>query len=183
MFGRKKRKAEKPLETDINRVVTPMLDMTFQLLFYFVINFKPPIAEGQIDLSLPKEEEGKPLQAPEDKLDQDKADEYRITAHAIPGAKSGEIDYIEFKVKDLKPDTFSGARMYDDLKKAIQAIPKPAEGSKAKPPVLKIESDNRLKYSELLRLMNLCRENGFKEVGVLPIPKKANVVPKADMGM
>src|SRR5262245_15154622 len=33
--------------------VTPMLDMTFQLLFFFIINFHPADLEGQVDLSLP----------------------------------------------------------------------------------------------------------------------------------
>ena len=36
-------------------MVTPMLDMTFQLLFFFVITFKPTPIEGQIALYLPRE--------------------------------------------------------------------------------------------------------------------------------
>jgi biopolymer transport protein ExbD len=178
MFGRRGKKTEKNPEVDINRVVTPMLDMTFQLLFYFVINFKPPISEGQIDLSLPKEEEGKPLQAPEDKLDDEKADEYRITVYG----PRGYIESITFKSKAAE-EGLPVENMMDALEAKLKAIPKPAEGSKSKPPILKIESDNKLKYSELMRLMNLCRELGFKEVGVLPIPKKGPGVPKVEPGM
>src|SRR5262245_27217512 len=34
--------------------ITPMLDLTFQLLFFFIINFHPAATtEGQIDLALP----------------------------------------------------------------------------------------------------------------------------------
>ena len=36
--------------------ITPMLDMTFQLLFFFIINFNPADLEGQMDMSLPSED-------------------------------------------------------------------------------------------------------------------------------
>src|SRR3954451_19868488 len=37
--------------------ITPMLDMTFQLLFFFIVNFRPAPStiEGQIDMALPSE--------------------------------------------------------------------------------------------------------------------------------
>ena len=35
--------------------ITPMLDMTFQLLFFFVMNFNPADLEGQMHMSLPAE--------------------------------------------------------------------------------------------------------------------------------
>ena len=33
--------------------ITPMLDMTFQLLFFFIMNFNPADLEGQIDAAMP----------------------------------------------------------------------------------------------------------------------------------
>jgi biopolymer transport protein ExbD len=33
-------------------VVTPLLDMTFQLLFFFFLNVQPVAQEGQVDVSL-----------------------------------------------------------------------------------------------------------------------------------
>src|SRR6186713_2783818 len=38
--------------------ITPMLDMSFQLLAFFIMTFKPAPTEGQIMLTLPKEEGG-----------------------------------------------------------------------------------------------------------------------------
>src|SRR3954470_9383306 len=37
--------------------ITPMLDMTFQLLFFFIVNFRPAPAtmEGQIEMALPSQ--------------------------------------------------------------------------------------------------------------------------------
>src|SRR5882762_9919615 len=36
--------------------ITPMLDMSFQLLAFFIMTFKPAPTEGQIALALPKDE-------------------------------------------------------------------------------------------------------------------------------
>jgi biopolymer transport protein ExbD len=33
--------------------ITPMLDMTFQLLFFFILNYHPNALEGQMELALP----------------------------------------------------------------------------------------------------------------------------------
>ncbi|MFM8275262.1 MAG: ExbD/TolR family protein [Gemmata sp.] len=38
--------------------ITPMLDMSFQLLAFFIMTFKPAPTEGQIMLSLPKQDGG-----------------------------------------------------------------------------------------------------------------------------
>ena len=37
--------------------ITPMLDMTFQLLFFFIMNFNPVDIEGQLDAALPSQQE------------------------------------------------------------------------------------------------------------------------------
>ena len=35
--------------------ITPMLDLTFQLLFFFIVNFRPADLEGQMEMALPSE--------------------------------------------------------------------------------------------------------------------------------
>jgi biopolymer transport protein ExbD len=164
MFGRRRNFEEKSFETDINRVVTPMLDMTFQLLFYFVINFRPAIVESQVDVSLRSEAPG----APEMFEAFNEPDEYRIFAYT----SSGSIDLLVFQMKSFDTEPLSKEDMFGDLKAKLMAIPKPAEGSKSKPPAIKILFDKRLKYSELMQIMNICREQGFRDVGVMPMPKK-----------
>ena len=57
MFGKRRRLGfGQPVEPDLP--ITPMLDMSFQLLFYFVVTFKVMPTEGQIPLTLPREEGG-----------------------------------------------------------------------------------------------------------------------------
>ena len=38
--------------------ITPMLDMSFQLMAFFVFTFRPSPTEGQIAMSLPKDDGG-----------------------------------------------------------------------------------------------------------------------------
>jgi len=39
-------------------------------------------------------------------------------------------------------------------------------------PVIEIACDKRLKYTELMWLLNNCREEGFTDVRIMPIPMK-----------
>ncbi|MFM8325479.1 MAG: ExbD/TolR family protein, partial [Pirellulaceae bacterium] len=53
MRRRRHRTSEKPME--IQLPITPMLDMSFQLLAFFVMTFKSASAtEGQLEMFLPK---------------------------------------------------------------------------------------------------------------------------------
>src|SRR5207245_6219274 len=52
----KHRQEDKP--TEVTLPITPMLDMAFQILFFFIATFNPVAAsEGQMDLSLPAKSE------------------------------------------------------------------------------------------------------------------------------
>ena len=111
MFGKKTKGPEKEAEVDLNRVVTPMLDMTFQILFFLIMNFRMPTPEGQIDLLLPKDDEGAPSLPQEDKLDKPEIDEYllRITIYeraGDDGEAQGSITDMKWRKKGEKIDDF-----------------------------------------------------------------------------
>ena len=48
----RRRKEEPPV--DITLPITPMLDMSFQLLSFFILTFRPIATEGQMPVALPK---------------------------------------------------------------------------------------------------------------------------------
>src|SRR5687768_2337374 len=51
-----KKKVDPPAEVTLP--IVPMLDMTFQLMFFFLATFNPSsVKEGQMDLSLPSKSE------------------------------------------------------------------------------------------------------------------------------
>ena len=49
------RKADRPPRVDVP--ITAMLDMSFQLLFFFLLNYSPSHLEGQMTLALPSQPE------------------------------------------------------------------------------------------------------------------------------
>src|SRR5262249_12270483 len=49
----RKHKSEGGLDLELGIVITPMLDMAFQLLAFFVMTFNPSALEGAMDLNLP----------------------------------------------------------------------------------------------------------------------------------
>ncbi len=184
-MSKKKKKADKEVEVDLNRVVTPMLDMTFQILFFLIMNFRLPTPEGQVDLLLPKDDEaGAPINAP-DQLDDKKSDEYRLRLNIFKNAddNQGTISAMTWKQKedaaaaqinDADPSrdkeeyfTKLSPKLYGLAVKLREYQPK--EGGKQ--PTIKIEFDNKLRYSELLKVMDVMRKMKFTNVGVVPIPK------------
>src|SRR4030088_2922513 len=58
------RRKGKEAPTELTMPITPMLDMSFQLLFFFITTFKLPTGmEGEMDLALPREGQvGNPVQ-------------------------------------------------------------------------------------------------------------------------
>jgi biopolymer transport protein ExbD len=132
---------------DANRVVTPMLDVTFQLFFHFVINFRPPVAEGQIDLALPAVPEQAGVLA-------EQKSEYRL----IVAAPRGRVEGI----------TFHSPGVLEELPehRLFEALDERLRGIADRKPAVTIGADRRLRYSELTGLLDRCRRAGLREVGV-----------------
>src|SRR5438034_9301009 len=56
MHGKHHRQTTDNVDPDLP--ITPMLDMSFQLMAFFIFTFRPAPTEGQIAMSLPKQEGG-----------------------------------------------------------------------------------------------------------------------------
>src|SRR3954452_19601437 len=61
-------RSKPPTPSKVVLPITPMLDMTFQLLFFFIVNFRPmpSTIEGQLEMALPTENA---TSAPDKKVD------------------------------------------------------------------------------------------------------------------
>jgi biopolymer transport protein ExbD len=164
MFGRKKRKAEPGVSVDLP--ITPMLDMSFQLLAFFILTFKAPSMEGQIALKLPSSDPPPSATPVEDKeiLPEDKDDEYTLVISPNRDGAAGDMS--------LKTPTTAYLFPVDDaerLKALFQRLKELQENQKAtkKNASIKIEIYNDLLYAQLVTLMDVCRKAGFNSIGIV----------------
>ncbi|WP_020471972.1 ExbD/TolR family protein [Zavarzinella formosa] len=162
-----KKKKEPPI--DITLPITPMLDMSFQLLSFFMLTFKPMPTEGQMSINLPKPDAA---ETPTDKVDipsDDKKDEYTITVFS----SQGDIGLISFKGPVSAPAELVGENKLAALLKALKDIPKPA-GKGPEAISVTIEASPDLSYARLIEVMDVCKRAGYESVGLTPIKKEKN---------
>ena len=152
--GRKQR-AGPPEEVDFP--VTPMLDMAFQLLAFFVLTFQVPTSETHIDLELP------------------------TSPAAMPGSTQGEANSkpLTRVDTDLENDLWVRARADDlgelqslhlgeaslpDVATLGQRLSRYAEMMEGRPLRVRLVADDRLRYEIAARLMTVCNSAGVATI-------------------
>lgn len=165
MHTRKRRSTDR-VEPDLP--VTPMLDMAFQLLAFFIITFKPAPTEGQLALALPKEEgPGDPMIILKP-VDQAQAKfTVRVTA-----ADNGTIEKVTISeagsaviAKDLGPRVEA---VRDELNAVAAGLAR--ENKTAR---LTLELDDKLVQEYVVQLMDTGVRAGFPDLSPVPIdPRK-----------
>jgi biopolymer transport protein ExbD len=146
--------------------ITPMLDMAFQLLMFFIMTYHPSALEGHMDLSLPAAGEAK-AKHPQD-VDPNKSDteielpsQLTVIVKASPDG-SGGIDKL--LVQQAAGETL--VRDRDDLLKFLRK----AREELTNQDDIKIQADSKLKYTFVMEVMDVCTRAGFRNVGFAPPP-------------
>jgi len=157
----RKRKKEAPISIAVP--IVPMLDMSFQLLSFFIITFKPMPTEGQLSINLPKLDSTDQPPPLEPIPPEDKKDEYTVSVHSTSGG--------DFALLGLKGPTanLENIKSLNELLGELRKIPKP-EG-KADKVSITIEAANDLNYAKLIEVMDLCKKAGFDSVNLMPMKK------------
>jgi len=172
MFGRQNRKEEAGI--DVELPITPMLDMSFQLMAFFILTFRPLPQEGQLAMYLPKDDAAEQSQVLPNIPDEDRQDEYKITVTSAQGAIATLSLQGPTSVVSIAGE---GDSKIVGLEEALKRIAKPfGEGKKG--PTARIEADNNLQYAQLIQVMDACRRAGFESVGVGPINPGGGEAPK-----
>ena len=159
----RRRTRDAPIE--IVLPITPMLDMSFQLLAFFILTFSAPsAAEGQMDMFLPAATVAK-AESPAD------ADPFAMTdANVEPDAEititiesaGGEIDRMVIREREKTTPVATIAELRPVLDKIRDEIGKDRSAT------VKIEASRLLKYSALVQVMDTCLLAQFKSVGFAP---------------
>ena len=141
--------------------VTPMLDMAFQLLAFFIITFKPPTAETHIDLdlpatpvALPSASRGAAQPIPARNVDTDLENDLLVRAEADDLGDLKALKLGEAPIPDLAT-----------LGKRLRLYTQLLEG---KPLRVRLVADDSLRYEPAARIIATCSAAGVSAIRLTP---------------
>jgi biopolymer transport protein ExbD len=143
--------------------ITPMLDMTFQLLFFFIVNFHqtPTTIEGQMELALPAEKAvgpGKPGGG-----DPVFPADLTVTVRTqLDGVNDGAISSLAIYNAQGKEQPVEGGLP------GLQAQLAQMRAGLQEKNTVKVQGDGKLKVKNLLAVMDACKAAGFENVSMIP---------------
>jgi biopolymer transport protein ExbD len=158
---RRRRQTSDPVEPDLP--ITPMLDMSFQLLAFFIMTFRPAPTEGQIAMTLPKQEGGEAALIAPSPFDE-KPVRYIITVEA---SDDGQIKRMSLKEADSANEPKD---LGSDVHAYAAELAKLAEQNKGKPPAkLTLEIEPKLVQAYVVQLLDNGIRAGFTDISPVPI--------------
>jgi biopolymer transport protein ExbD len=141
-----------------------MLDVVFQLLSFFIMNFHPAsVAEGQMDMFLPASAVAKAAEAKD-------VDPFALSNTEVEPptevtvrveAANGGIGKIMVMDKESQTEIADIKALREELKKVHGQL-----GNAN----IKVEADGTLKYAFLIEVMDACLAAKFQSVGFAPPP-------------
>jgi biopolymer transport protein ExbD len=173
-----KRKGNPGVEVELP--ITPMLDMTFQLLFFFIVTFNPQSMEGQLDFTLPAQGDYKAKDMA--MVDPTKADteielpsDLTVRVESPTAGNKGDIGRILVKAKETEHpiEAPPGTQLTDELRKYLARVHKDLTNKDD----IKIEAESHLKYAKVVEVVDACMKAGFKRVGFAPPPDLGGGIP------
>jgi biopolymer transport protein ExbD len=171
--------------------IVPMLDMSFQLLFFFIITFNPGKLDGQMTMNLPATGEAKAKDQSQVQMS-DKSDvELEIPSDFVVAVKSyesnltltvrdsekvyevGKIEGLDRKTRDDQHKAIEDlmGKLTAMLKEKLEEKKKDNPGKAADN--VKIEANSAMRYSTLVAVMDACLKAGYQQVGFAPPPDAA----------
>jgi biopolymer transport protein ExbD len=148
---------------DIN--MTPMIDVVFQLLTFFLMTFKVASPEGDFNLKLPKEERSQGAANTQTEM-------INIRLVARPTG-----DLAQIQIESGAPIT--GPQAFNILHNNIVKMVNIARGAGQQEPEIQIDADDILRYENIVLTVSAVSGQIDENTGeIIPLVKKIKFAPK-----
>src|SRR5262249_29425391 len=155
---------------EVELPITPMLDMTFQLLTFFIFTYHPSAVEGQMEFSLPATgtppapvQVNDPPPTPEDVPATEKT-QYTVVLRAQrDGVNHGVLSSVPVETTNGGVQPVANLEALARYFKDRRATAGPADA-------VQIQADSKLKYAFVTAAMDSCLKAGWNRVGFAPPP-------------
>lgn len=186
-----RREHDPQMDTDLGRVIVPMLDMSFQLLFFFVATFNPGRAEGKMSLSLPASGQAKAASSQEVDLSQLSSPNLelksdlvvRVSSHedsfsvSLGSAENRDKDEAVGALRGLTPQNRKDeiGKLMDLLREKLAAKLKEKRDKDGPDATIsvKIEANKKTKHADVVAVMDACLRAGYTQIGFAAPPDMA----------
>lgn len=168
MFGRRKHRRQTK-HTEPELPITPMLDMSFQLMSFFVFTFRPMPLEGQIALTLPSAGSETTIPSPLDPTEEKIKTIVKVYATSRGDLLS--IEFIENEKQALKePQQFGSdsSALFSKLQELMAGYKSRGE----KIPDIEYQFAPELNYQFVIKLLDEATRAGYVKVSPSPMRAK-----------
>jgi biopolymer transport protein ExbD len=155
-----------------NLPVTPMLDMAFQLLAFFVMTYHPSSFEGQMELSLPSEAitQAKTQADVDREAKPDKDQDLQLTANVTVIVRTQRDNVNNGMISDISLQDEAGMHPVGNSLDSLLSELKTRSATVENKENIKIQADNKLKWEEVVNVMDVCQQAGFKNISFVKPP-------------
>jgi biopolymer transport protein ExbD len=161
---------EEEAEEGFKKSITPMLDMTFQLLAFFILTFHPSDLEGQMDLLLPAKEESASQATPRPDVLPKTEEELELEPDLTVIVRTQQDGIHDGIISNLTVQTSSGQKSLGRDRKDLLKYLKEVRKTATNPDVIKLQGDGKLKWKAIVEVMDTCKEAGFRDISFVPPP-------------
>lgn len=154
-------------QVDADLPITPMLDMSFQLLAFFIMTFHPAPSEAQIAMSLPPADPGGGATAPDPTAE--KPAKYIVH---VASTDQGTIKKITIREDGAATDSKDlGADVKTGYFKELKALKEQYKGKLT--PKITLEIEEKLLEAYVVQLIDSAIQAEFTDIAPVPAdPKK-----------
>jgi biopolymer transport protein ExbD len=161
------RSARREQIKDMKISLTSLLDLTFNILAFFVITFKPPMATKsyQVNLPPPKAGENAVADGTSDIFDIGEPEIFEDVTLTLSSTPTGVISGLRLEGKPI--EVSPGQKI---LARDLAVLVGSFRGTGRNLEAINIVSPAELKYRYLIEVVDVCQQVGFKKINFAETP-------------